>query len=356
MNRIVITTLLLLISHLIYAQNEVKWCHVSDTNYNTKLTLVHNNQLLKNINKNVDNENFAIHNNELYYISSDNKAVIKFNINTKRAQVIGKNHNRYYYSLNISNNGTVTIVGYENSYTRYYNLVNNKIIAIHSHSKYSYESPSSAITLSDTIIAAGNFRYSLLRAFTTSGEVLPSKIDLPTYPSGFPHNTERMILFNTQFGMQDSKERRFAIMVGDGQATIKLFSLNKSHSENQVEVVVDSCLLPISVLTNYKGEPVIGLTLEMLKTYPPYKNCAIDMACSNNRIYLLYSNNNYVPIKNSPRNQGDIIYEFDWNGKLIDCHKIDKYLCNLMYDYATKKLYGISRSSGHYLQLFEIHP
>lgn len=38
MNRIVITTLLLLISHFIYAQNGVKWCYVSDTNYNTKLT------------------------------------------------------------------------------------------------------------------------------------------------------------------------------------------------------------------------------------------------------------------------------------------------------------------------------
>lgn len=351
MNRIVSSIIFLLISHFIYAQNGVKWCHVSDTNYNTKLTLVHNNQLLKNINKNVDNENFAIHNNELYYISSDNKAVVKLNINTKRAQVIGKNHNCSYNSLNISNNGTVTIVGNENGYTRYYNLVNNKIIAIQSD-MFMDEHVSSAITLSDTIIAAGRFRNSLLRAFTTSGEVLPSKIDLPTYPSGFPHNTERHIFFNIQFGMQDSKERRFAIMVGDGQSTIKLFSLNNTKPEQEAEVVIDSCLLPYSVITNYKGEPVICL----LTTTPPYKNCAIDMACSNDRIYLLYSNNNMVPIKTSPRNQGNIIYEFDWNGELIDCHKIDKYLCNLMYDYATNKLYGISRSSGFYLQLFEIHP
>lgn len=354
MNRIVTSIIFLLISHFIYAQNGVKWCHVSDTNYNTKLTLVHNNQLLKNINKNVDNENFAIHNNELYYISSNNEAVVKFNINTKRAQVIGKNHNRSYNSLNISNNGTITIVGYENRYTRFYNLVNNKIIAIHSR-EHTDGHTSSAITLSDTIIAAGEFRNSLLRAFTTSGEVLPSKIDLPTYPSGFPHNTERFILSNIQFGMQDSKDRRFAIMVGDGQSTIKLFSLNNTKPEQEAEVVIDSCLLPYSVITNYKGEPVICLSLASLET-TPYKNCAIDMACSNDRIYLLYSNNNMVPIKTSPQNQGDIIYEFDWNGELIDCHKIDKYLCNLMYDYATNKLYGISRSSGFYLQLFEIHP
>lgn len=38
MNRIVSSIILLLISHFIYAQNEVKWCHVSDTNHNTKLT------------------------------------------------------------------------------------------------------------------------------------------------------------------------------------------------------------------------------------------------------------------------------------------------------------------------------
>lgn len=38
MNRIVTSIIFLLISHFIYAQNGVKWCHVSDTNYNTKLT------------------------------------------------------------------------------------------------------------------------------------------------------------------------------------------------------------------------------------------------------------------------------------------------------------------------------
>ena len=63
-----------------YAQDNVKWCVVSDTNYSTKLTLVGNDKLLKNVSKDVDNERFAMYNDNLYYISSNRHAVICFNI------------------------------------------------------------------------------------------------------------------------------------------------------------------------------------------------------------------------------------------------------------------------------------
>ena len=358
MNKILIGIIIYLFPFWAYSQNGVKWCVVSDTNYNAKLTLVGNDKLLKNVSKEVDNEHFAIYNDNLYYITSNNHAVVRYNLKNRSSSVIGRSNARSYTSLNINNRGVITLIGYENNVPgrRYYNIVNDKILAIQSairSTNIDNSFPADALTFSDTIVSAGTFTNSLLRVTTTSGELLPLQVDYTTYPTGFPVNSSRLIYFNVQLAMQDSQQRRFAIMVGEGNATIKLFTINDKCIEKQVEVVVDSCLLPFSVLTNNKGEPWLGLMWNGDKGLS-HKICALDIACSSNRFYLLYSDRNSVPYLNSSNNQGNIIYEFDWNGNLINCYKIEKYLCNLMYDYATKRVYGVSRSAGYYLQLFEL--
>ena len=113
MNKILIGIIIYLFPFWAYSQNGVKWCVVSDTNYNAKLTLVGNDKLLKNVSKEVDNEHFAIYNDNLYYITSNNHAVVRYNLKNRSSSVIGRSNARLYTSLNINNRGVITLTGFK---------------------------------------------------------------------------------------------------------------------------------------------------------------------------------------------------------------------------------------------------
>ena len=328
------------------SQEVLKWNNHCDTTYNLQQSLI-SSTLLKNIDNMV--EEFVVYDNILYYISGSRDVIFRYNIKNRESSIIGKKTGSLKYSyrtLSVNKDGIVTVSGIEQSGFRAYNIVNDHIFAVSSLERGATLN-CNATTIGNMVVATSNFKDGPIRIKKSCGELIHNSIEYPIHPLRYSSRIKHLAFAPPKLTV-NLDLCKFAILFGNGLATLKIFDIKMGAVSNVVESIVDTIQadMPFKLIEG-------GDTLILNYTVEKRRRCAIDIA-SNDKIYVLYNSYNHGSVAKA--NIGDGILEFDWSGNLLYFHKLSKPLNRILYDYATNRLYGITfpYANSRYHLMYEI--
>lgn len=301
-----------------------------DTTYCSQQVLV-SSALLKNVDREV--EEFVVYDNVLYYISSNGEAIFRYNIKNRESSIIGtraKSLKYTYRTLNVNKDGVVTVSGIEPSGFRVYNIVGDNVLALLSIERGATLN-CCATTIENMVVATSNFKEGPVKIKKCSGEFIDNSIEYPIHPLRYSSRVKYMAFAPPKL-TSNIDLNRFAVLFGNGLATLKIFDVKKNSVSNVVESIVDT--IQADMPFRLVGRDTLLLDYLVEKK----RRCAIDIV-SNDKIFVLYNSHSSGTIAKA--NMGDTILEFDWSGNLLRCHKLTNSLNRILYDYATNKFYGI---------------
>ncbi len=370
--RIVLIVLFFYCGQCLSAQNEmVRYIKPLDNFNRVEQIIVKNENFLKSLHPDVCE--FTIHDNYLYYISANNNSIIRFDIKNGNSKILKNGALERYYSYIYANNtGTIDIIGGDkfnnqvNFRDRVYNIYNNYVVAvltpyIEENWPYSWNL-SSSISMHDTIYMSGaknTFCKTPLLVQKTDRTTFGAAINFPSNPIGYSSRTKFQLLCDSKL-LKNYSSNRFCLLFRHRVGVLKFFDIVDGETTNIVECVIDSAEFNSQMYVSPDKQDTMLFNAKPIKNLRD-KNygeenggskrlCAIDAMCDNNSIFVLYNEkitNDYL-INSSAASQGDVLYEFDWYGNLIQCHKLEHKIYRIMHDAITNKHYGISLPSKKY--------